>query len=406
MRDLKLTTISQPILTASLALLTACSGNPSIESWFAPDPNLKNASQGETPVTVNSPLPDNFPSEIPRYPGAQLAETDPASTPSRGRTRWLSADPSNLIASFYQREFVSNNWEVVPPPSPDAVSSETAITARRQGLEVSISFLPAAQAGGETEFYILYQSGNSPSSPSPSPLSTNQIPQNSGNFSDINSIPEPLRRYVRDLAKLEILKTTGTGERFAAEQPITRREYARWLVAANNAIHADVAGKQIRLGAKTGEPAFKDVPANDPDFPAIQGLAEAGLVPSRLSGDSTALQFRPNAPLTREELILWKVPLDNRRALPAASLDSVKQTWGFQDAAKINPKVLRAIYADYQNGEQANIRRVFGYTTILQPQKPATRGEAAAALWYFGFQGEGISAEDALQPQQSASPGQ
>jgi hypothetical protein len=400
---LKFTTIRRLVLTASLAFLTACSGNGSLEGWFAPNPNLKN--QGETPAAVNSPSPDNLPLEIPRYPGARQVEIDPASTPNRGRTRWLSADASNVIASFYQQQFANNNWEVVPPPSPEAASGETSITARRQGLEVSISFLPAAQVGGETEFFILYQNSNSPSSPEPSPTATGEIPQTSGTFSDIDSIPEPVRRYVQDLAKLEVLKTTGTSG-FNADKPITRREYARWLVAANNAIYASVAGKQIRLGSQTGQPAFNDVPASDADFAAIQGLAEAGLIPSRLSGDSTALQFRPNAPLTREELLLWKVPLDNRKALPAASLDSIKQTWGFQDAAKINPKALRAIYADYQNGEQANIRRVFGYTTLLQPQKPVTRGEAAAALSYFGFQGEGISAGDALQPQPTPSPEQ
>jgi hypothetical protein len=51
--------------------------------------------------------------------------------------------------------------------------------------------------------------------------------------------------------------------------------------------------------------------------------------------------------------------------------------------------------ADFQNSEQANIRRVFGYTTLFQPKKPVTRAEAAAALWYFGSQGEGLSAKEA-----------
>ena len=120
-------------------------------------------------------------------------------------------------------------------------------------------------------------------------------------------------------------------------------------------------------------------------------------MPSLLSGDSTAVLFRPNAPLTREQLILQKVPLDTRHALPNASVDAVKQTWGFQDAARIAPQAMRAVLADFQNGEQSNIRRVFGYTTLFQPQKLVTRAEAAAALWYFGTQGEGLSAQDALQ---------
>jgi hypothetical protein len=94
---------------------------------------------------------------------------------------------------------------------------------------------------------------------------------------------------------------------------------------------------------------------------------------------------------------LWKVPLDIRQALPAASLDAVKQTWGFQDVGKIDPKALRAVLADFQNGDQSNIRRVFGYTTLFQPKKPVTRAEAAAAIWYLGSQGEGISAKEAQQ---------
>lgn len=401
MRDLKVTTIRLQILIVSLAFLTACRGNTSIEGWFAPDPNLKNNTQTGTPTNVNSPQPDSLPPEIPRYPGAQLLETDPESTPERGRTRWLSADASNLIASFYQQEFTKNNWQIIPSPSPDAAGAETPLTARRDGLEVSLSFLPTAQTAGKTEFSLLYQSSNAPS-PSPSPLTTGTIPQNSGNFSDLNALSEPLRRYIQDLARLGVL--TGTGDRFAPDQPISRREYARWLVAANNAIYANIPGKQIRLGTKAEQPAFQDVLPNDPDFPAIQGLAQAGLIPSRLSGDSSALQFRPNAPLTREELIWWKVPLDNRKALPAATIDSIKETWGFQDTAKINPKIIRAVYADFQNGEQSNIRRVFGYTTLFQPQKSVTRAEAAAALWYFGSQGEGMSAADALPQPQPTTP--
>ncbi|MFM6397433.1 MAG: S-layer homology domain-containing protein, partial [Planktothrix sp.] len=45
------------------------------------------------------------------------------------------------------------------------------------------------------------------------------------------------------------------------------------------------------------------------------------------------------------------------------------------------------------------------FTTLFQPKKNVTRAEAAATLWFFGFQGEGISAKDALidtpKPQQN-----
>jgi hypothetical protein len=45
----------------------------------------------------------------------------------------------------------------------------------------------------------------------------------------------------------------------------------------------------------------------------------------------------------------------------------------------------------------ANIRRVFGFTTLFQPKKSVTRAEAAASLWYFGVQDQGLSAKDAVQ---------
>ncbi|MEY4519026.1 MAG: hypothetical protein RLZZ499_1625, partial [Cyanobacteriota bacterium] len=56
----------------------------------------------------------------------------------------------------------------------------------------------------------------------------------------------------------------------------------------------------------------------------------------------------------------------------------------------------RALYDDFQNGDRSNVRRIFGYTTLFQPKKPVTRAEAAASLWYFGFQGDGITAKEVL----------
>jgi len=235
-------------------------------------------------------------------------------------------------------------------------------------------------------------------------------------FRDLNKTPKELQQYVSDLAKLGVLTAASEGNKttqskdsdlFAPNQVMTRREYARWLVTANNRLYVNQPAKQIRLSTDTTVPAYQDVPRTDPDFPAIQGLAEAGLIPSVLSGDSTTVTFRPDAPLTRENLVLWKVPADTRQALPTASLDAVKQTWGFQDAPRIDSKALRAVLADFQNGDSSNIRRAFGYTTLFQPKKSVTRAEAAAALWYFGFQGDGQSAQEALKTlnaSPSASP--
>ena len=180
---------------------------------------------------------------------------------------------------------------------------------------------------------------------------------------------------------------------------MTRREYARWMLAVNNKFYGGERTRKIRPGvSSSSQPVFQDVPASDPDFAAIQGLAEAGIIPSPLTGSTTTVTFRPNAPLTRKDLLLWKVPLDTRQALPEASESEVQQAWGFQDAGKIDPRTLQAVLADYQNGDFANIRRAFNYTTLFQPDKAATRAEGAAVLWRFGNPAEGITAAEIRNP--------
>ncbi|MCZ8241188.1 MAG: S-layer homology domain-containing protein [Microcystis sp. LE19-131.1A] len=385
-----------------LGILAACSGNPDLENRLAADPNLQT-----NPIPENSPnnrqLPANFPAEIPRYSQSELlsVQTNPDNT--GGQTRWQSNDPSNAIEAFYQQELVNNNWEIINPFSGEGVNS--TLTARRDNLELTITITATSP---NTEYSLDYRPIGTPiaspsPSPSPSPISSPLPNLNPTSFNDLESLPNPLKSHIQDLARLGVL--TGNNNQFNPNNTITRREFARWLLQANNAIYANVAGKQIRLATPNSSPAFSDVKNNDPDYIYIQGLAEAGLIPSPLTGDSSTLLFRPNAPLTREDLIAWKVPLDIRKALPSANLDTIKNTWGFQDTNKINPQLVRALYADFQNAEQANIRRVFGFTTLFQPKRPVTRAEAAATLWYFGFQGDGVSAADALQGQDTQQSG-
>ncbi|MGC1308213.1 MAG: S-layer homology domain-containing protein [Phormidesmis sp.] len=250
-----------------------------------------------------------------------------------------------------------------------------------------------------------------------------------GDYTDLAKAPEEIQPYLVDLLELNLLEvrpptappasppaTTPSNSEQSSEQPkakpptppgpdefrpnqaITRREYARWLLAANNRFYRGQPSRKIRPGVTSSQPVFQDVKANDSDFGAIQGLAEAGIIPSPLTGSSTTVTFRPDAPLTRKDLLLWKVPLDTRSPLPQATPAAVEQAWGFQDAAKIEPRALQAVLADYQNGDFANIRRAFSYTTLFQPDKAATRAEAAAVLWRFGNSTEGITAEEILNP--------
>ncbi|MEJ6483962.1 S-layer homology domain-containing protein [Nostoc punctiforme UO1] len=448
-----------------LTSLTACANSPvakNLEESLAADPKLQSnpvvfgESQSKQPQAQPNDstvqLPVDFPKDIPLYANAKLEEVIPASgSENKTSTRWLSSDPSNFITSFYGSQFKTNNWQILQQPTDDAGGT---FEVRRNDLLLKISIQPKSvtnatpnQPQTATELLIDYvpnsiataqatpntnsnettnvvpQPGNPQFIGPVPPANLAAQPQSTANnqttptataesqeFSDLNKVPQEWRQHIQDLAALGVLSlepkatksnSTTTNNQFEPGKIVTHREYARWLIAANNAMYASNPAKQIRLASESTQPVFSDVTAKDPDFPAIQGLAEAGLIPSPLSGDSTAVLFRPDAPLTREQLLLWKSPLDTRQALPSANLDTVKQTWGFQDAARIDPKALRAVLADYQNGEQSNIRRVFGYTTLFQPKKPVTRAEAAMTLWYFGSQSEGVSATEALKLKRS-----
>jgi len=412
-----------------------------LEQAFAPDPQLQ---QDGTGLEATAALPPDFPEAIPQYPNAVLrsvtSENRSGTDTPQVQTRWATQDSPGEVTQFYQQAFQQNGWTLES-------ESDTRLIAQQQDLEVRLNLanVPAADspspspaaadspspegspspstateftlsygaAGGTdtategavvgavneqdgeaspttdeplTDSWTLRPSPTDSESPRPSPTG------NSQSFSDVSQAPAELQPYIRDLASLGVLKMAEGTEEFKPNQTITRREYARWLVETNNVLFSDVPSKQIRLAVGSDRPAFQDVPTSDPDFGVIQGLANTGLIPSPLSGSSTTVRFRPDEPLAREDLILWKVPLDTRQGLPQASLDALQQTWGFQDAAQIDPRAQRAVLADFQNADLSNIRRAFGFTTLFQPKKPVTRAETAAVLWHFGTEGEGVTA--------------
>jgi len=412
-----------------------------------PTPTPTPASQIPNPATP-AVLPDNFPSALPQYPDATLTEvilpepiaadtserlktpttpeaispsprataeaisepfqpSEPSETstePYPWQTRWKTTDPIDTVRNFYKRELKRQAWttEQVMLSQTDA-----SFTVRREAVSAIVR-ITAGAAGQPTEIAIDYAikatiaSGTNTEVNTPGTQAQPDRPQPSGvtRFSDLSNpeaIAEPLRSSLAEVVKLGVL-TPKTGDRFAPNEPATRREYVRWLFAAHNRIYADRPAEQLRAIApeSSGSIAFQDVPKSDSDFAIIQGLAEAGILPSALNGNDTTTQFQPNDPLTRETLVGWKVPLDRRRSLPTATIDALQNTWGFQDTEQIAPLALRALLVDFQNGDLSVVRRTFGYTTLFQPKKVVTRAEAAVSLWYFGFQGEGRSAKTAV----------
>ncbi|KAM5557364.1 hypothetical protein ABKV19_024644 [Rosa sericea] len=189
------------------------------------------------------------------------------------------------------------------------------------------------------------------------------------------------------LAALQVLKVVE-----ADVQPgdlCTRREYARWLVSASSALSRNSVSKvyPAMYIENITELAFDDITPEDPDFPSIQGLAESGLISSKLSRrdmdssldeDEGPFYFSPESPLSRQDLVSWKMALEKRH-LPEADRKVLHQISGFIDTDKIHPDACPALVADL-SGEQGIIALAFGYTRLFQPNKPVTKAQAAIAL--------------------------
>lgn len=455
-------------IISSILTLNSCANSPASKTWedsLAADPQLPQDSNSVQPDQPGQPTISPTPSPISNIPDTPSPSANPSVNPielpaefpqqkiplynnanligveNNGlTTRWQSTDPINAIETFYTQHFTNNNWQLTSNPNNQGNNN---LLAQRNNLQVEIAFNPPQTAGGANEFMISYlrtdqnnpdinnnpnnnnQTNNQNNNPVNDPVTVNPtvnptinpinppVILNNTPAPSLAEVPPALNQYVADWLKLGILNQpnlVGDNPDMQVFQPmknITRREFTRWLFQTHNQLYADNLAKQIRLASADDQPIFQDIPTTDPDYGIIQGLAEAGLIPSPLSGDLTKVLFKPDNLLSRQDLILWKVPLDIRQQLPKATIEAVKETWGFQDASKISGDALRAILVDYNNGDLSNIRRVYGYTTIFQPDRPVTRAEAAATLWYFGFQTNGVSVPEALQRkavQPSSSP--
>lgn len=206
-------------------------------------------------------------------------------------------------------------------------------------------------------------------------------------------VPQALRPLVEDVLNLGVIPATDV----RLDQPATRRQFARWLMAVQQRLYRDQIERQVRPATPGSTPVFADVPHSDPDFTVIQGLAEAGIIPSRLTDGSRApLRFEPDRWLTRETLVVWKVSLDVSGQLPSGTVQAVTETWGFRDAAQIDPLALSALVVDYRR-EPSTVRQVWGRTRLFLPDKPVSQAQALAALWFCGTGDALVTAREALK---------
>lgn len=190
------------------------------------------------------------------------------------------------------------------------------------------------------------------------------------------------------IAALQILKVIESSAQ--AGELCTRREYARWLVAASNCLSRNTFSKvyPAMYIDNVTELAFDDVTPEDPDFPFIQGLAEAGLISSKLSRSDMNIPedvhdnhilFSPESPLSRQDLVSWKMALDKRQ-LPEVDRNCLFKLSGYIDIDKINTAAWPALAADLDAGDQSITALAFGFTRLFQPNKPVTKGQAALAF--------------------------
>ncbi|KAJ8760459.1 hypothetical protein K2173_015126 [Erythroxylum novogranatense] len=187
------------------------------------------------------------------------------------------------------------------------------------------------------------------------------------------------------LKKLKIIEDV-----IKADELCSRREYARWLIRLNSLLERNPKHRIVPSISLSGSvvAAFDDISAEDSDFQYVQSLAEAGIIPSKLSGassgsDSTKLEkrflFYPDRFISRQDLIDWKAQLEYE--VPSGIIEQMSGTKaGYMDVSKMSSDASPELLFDMTSQDRSIIRKVFGQTRRFQPNKPVTKAQVAVAL--------------------------
>ncbi|KAG5079634.1 hypothetical protein AAZX31_02G095700 [Glycine max] len=185
-----------------------------------------------------------------------------------------------------------------------------------------------------------------------------------------------------------------------ANELCTRREFARWLVKLNSSLERNPKHRIAPIVSLSGSvfTAFDDISIDDPDFRSIQVLAEAGVIPSKLSWNNSFdyggfdtqqnINFFPDRFISRQDLIDWRAQLEYDFFSGVVDQISIKKA-GYMDVKEI---ISSAVYVDMLAGDKSILRKVFGQSKRFQPNKPSTKAQAVVALT-GGRMKEAISAE-------------
>ncbi|OIW16668.1 hypothetical protein TanjilG_28725 [Lupinus angustifolius] len=184
-----------------------------------------------------------------------------------------------------------------------------------------------------------------------------------------------------------------------ANELCTRREYARWVVKLSSSLERNPRHMIAPIVSPSDSivTAFDDITGEDPDFRFIQALAEAGVLPSKLSWkdssnsseyDQVNVNFFPHRFISRQDLVDWRAQLEYDFFSGVIDQISIKKA-GYMDVKEI---ISPAVYADMSEGDRSILRNVFGQSKRFQPNKPSTKAQAAVALT-SGRMNEAIYAE-------------
>lgn len=218
--------------------------------------------------------------------------------------------------------------------------------------------------------------------PSPAPTAA---------FSDLGGVAAA--PYIDQLARLQVFFPAGGV--FEPDKPVLRREFVRWLMHADAAIWAQNPSGVIRPSHTDAVQFFSDVPTDDPDYTAIEGLREAGVPLAR------GRRFRPNQPITREEALAIKAYVDCGAPDPLLTSDPAQayaDLAPWKDDRRIGRAYVVPIASCFMQDAGTvpadrldTIARTFGNVDFLQPRRPLTRAQAAAMIWRIGEQKPDLS---------------
>jgi S-layer homology domain len=199
-------------------------------------------------------------------------------------------------------------------------------------------------------------------------------------FSDVDA-SVPTAEMINDLAQLKVFEGMAT---FDPYKPMTRGEYVIWLFKAYNAQHP--AEKQIRFDPGYTV-AFADIKPSHAAYKYVQAFSSAGF-----SVGYDDKNFKPDKPLTREEMIAIKHGVDGGEMYSNVPTN-------FSDDAAIDKRFHNSVYSDeiFKDAKPRgnNIMRAFGPIKAFKPKEIVQRYQAAGTLWQTDHRGR-VTADTAL----------